>query len=126
MEFTNDRPIYLQIMEKFELLILQGTYKPGDKVPSVRELAYELSVNPNTVQRAFAELERQGLICSQRTTGRFITEDETMINEMRNCMAAVQIDKFLASMKALGFEPKDVIDMIRNESAKFEALGEDK
>lgn len=126
MEFTNDRPIYLQIMEKFELLILQGTYKPGDKVPSVRELAYELSVNPNTVQRAFAELERQGLICSQRTTGRFITEDETMINEMRNCMAAVHIDKFLASMKALGFEPKDVIDMIRNESAKFEALGEDK
>jgi len=67
-------------MERIQHDIISGTYKPGDKLPSVRELAMEASVNPNTMQKALSELERIGLVHSRRTSGRFITEDETMIN----------------------------------------------
>ena len=74
----SDRPIYLQLMERIQHDIISGTYKPGDKLPSVRELAMEASVNPNTMQKALSELERIGLVHSRRTSGRFITEDESM------------------------------------------------
>ena len=77
------RPIYLQIVERLELSIVSGQFKPGDKVPSVRELAVEAGVNPNTMQKAMVELERQGLVHSERTSGRFITEDEAMITQVR-------------------------------------------
>ena len=72
----SDRPIYAQLLERIELQIVSGTYGPGDKLPSVRELAAEASVNPNTMQKAFAELERSGLIVTKRTSGRFVTEDK--------------------------------------------------
>ena len=71
----SDRPIFLQIVERIQTDIVSGRYQPGDKLPSVRDLAAEASVNPNTMQKAFAELERTGLVYSRRTSGRFITED---------------------------------------------------
>ena len=69
----NDRPIYLQLMERIQTDIVSGKYKPGEKLPSVRELALDAAVNPNTMQKALSELERIGLVYSQRTSGRFIT-----------------------------------------------------
>ena len=74
----DSRPIYLQLMEKIQQDIVSGTYRPGEKLPSVRELALDAAVNPNTMQKALSELERSGLVYSQRTSGRFITEDESM------------------------------------------------
>ncbi len=79
----SDRPIYAQLLERIQLQIVSGIYAPGDKLPSVRELAAEASVNPNTMQKAFAELERSGLIVTKRTSGRFVTEDKNMIAQIR-------------------------------------------
>lgn len=76
---NSDRPIFLQIVERIQMDIISGIYKPGDKLPAVRELASEASVNPNTMQKALSELEKTGLVYSQRTSGRFITEDTNMI-----------------------------------------------
>lgn len=109
-----DRPIYLQLMEKIRADIISGVYQPGDKVPTVRELAAEASVNPNTMQKALTELERIGLLYSQRTNGRFVTEDEQMMAEARESMAMEQIQKFLIGMKQLGFEKEEILDMIRD------------
>ena len=83
----NDRPIYLQLMERIQRDIIAGVYQPGDKLPSVRDLALEAAVNPNTMQKALSELERSGLVYSQRTSGRFITEDTEMLtqNEKGTC-----------------------------------------
>ena len=83
----SDRPIFIQIIERIQVDIISGLYKPGDKLPSVRELAQEASVNPNTMQKALSELERTGLVYSQRTSGRFITEDTAMINNLKSELA---------------------------------------
>lgn len=80
-DLDNDRPIYLQLMERIQHDIISGVYRPGDKIPSVRDLALEAAVNPNTMQKALSELERSGLVYSQRTSGRFITEDEKMLKK---------------------------------------------
>ena len=84
------RPIYLQIIERVQMDIVTGHYQPGDKLPSVRDLAQEAAVNPNTMQKALSELERSGLIYSQRTSGRFITEDKELIHQMKQELAAAE------------------------------------
>ena len=84
-------PIYPQIMERITLDIISGTYLPGSKLPSVRDLAQDAGVNPNTMQKALSELERTGLLYSQRTSGRFITEDLTMIEQTKNTLASEQV-----------------------------------
>ena len=87
-DLDNDRPIYVQLMEKIRLDIMSGVYRPGDKLPSVRDLALDAAVNPNTMQKALSELERNGLVYSQRTSGRFITEDENMLKQLKTELAA--------------------------------------
>ena len=87
-ELDNDRPIYLQLMERIQQDIVSGIYKPGDRLPSVRDLAVEAAVNPNTMQKALSELERSGLVYSQRTSGRFITEDTRLLDEMKTSLAS--------------------------------------
>lgn len=82
MEFDNNRPIYLQLLEDFKLKISSGQWKSGEKMDTVRNLAKSYGVNPNTVQRALQDLEREGLAKSNRTTGRFITDDESLIEEI--------------------------------------------
>ena len=82
-QFDSGRPIYTQLLEQIRILIISGRYPAGSKLPSVRDLAAESSVNPNTMQRALAELERSGLIYSQRTSGRFVTEDEELVKKMK-------------------------------------------
>ncbi|MBQ9927882.1 MAG: GntR family transcriptional regulator [Lachnospiraceae bacterium] len=112
----SDRPIYTQILERMEMQIVSGIYKPGSKVPSVRELAAEAGVNPNTMQRALAELERKGLVTTQRTSGRVVTEDMEMIRETRNTLAKEQIQDFIQRMKELGFEKEEILALIKSEA----------
>lgn len=110
--FKNDRPIYTQLLEQIQLHIVCGIYPPGGKLPSVRELAMEAAVNPNTMQKALSELERSGLIYSQRTTGRYVSEDEGMIKEIRENLAIEQIHSFLKSMSELGFHPDEILNLV--------------
>ena len=110
----SDRPIYLQLMERIQHDIISGTYKPGDKLPSVRELAMEASVNPNTMQKALSVLERIGLVHSRRTSGRFITEDETMIKQLKTETATEHIREFLKSMEYLGFTRPEILELVQD------------
>ena len=112
---SNDRPIYLQILEILQMRIVSGYYRPGDRLPSVRELAADAEVNPNTMQKAMSEMERTGIIITQRTSGRVITEDTGMIAELRSQMAHKQIDDFLGKMEKLGFERNEIVEMMRDE-----------
>lgn len=111
-KLTSDRPVFIQIMEKLKQDIVTGLYSPGDKLPSVRDLAGEAAVNPNTMQRAFSELEREGLVYTQRTNGRFITEDLNLINQLKEQMALDAITNFLSSMQQLGFSKKETLALI--------------
>ncbi len=110
----NDRPIYLQLMERIQMDIVAGRYHAGDKLPSVRDLALEAAVNPNTMQKALSELERSGLVYSQRTSGRFITEDESMIRKMKRELAHGHIIEFIEKMRQLGFSESDTIALIQD------------
>lgn len=107
-----DRPIYAQILEVIQLRIIAGQYKSGDKIPSVRELAAEAGVNPNTMQKALSELERSGLVMAQRTSGRIVTEDMDMIKQTRNMLAKEQVDLFISKMKELGFNKKEIVALL--------------
>ena len=109
---NSDRPIFIQIVERIEMDIISGKYKPGDKLPSVRDFAAEAAVNPNTMQKAFTELERTGLVVSQRTTGRFITEDTSMIDELKSTLAKDKITELLSFMQQLGFQENEILAMI--------------
>ena len=110
--FENNLPIYTQILEQIRLGIISGVYPAGSKLPSVRELASEASVNPNTMQRALAELEQSGLIYTQRTAGRFVTEDLDMIGKLKRNIAEEQIRKFFQSMLELGFTEEETIQLM--------------
>ncbi|WP_147589252.1 GntR family transcriptional regulator [Clostridium paraputrificum] len=112
-ELKSDRPIYSQLMEYIKISIVSGKYKPGEKMPSVRELASEASVNPNTMQKALTELERSGLLFSVRTSGRFITEDSKMIEEMKCNLAKEEIQAFLKKMEQIGFTKEEAIETIK-------------
>ena len=114
--FRNDQPIYSQLTQRLTEAIVSGIYAPGEKLPSVRELALEAGVNPNTVQRALTELEREGLVFSQRTAGRFVTENENMIVNAKLRIADERVSEFLRSMKTLGCGRQEVISLI--EGAK--------
>lgn len=108
----SSRPIYLQIIERVQMDIITGRYQPGDKLPSVRDLAQEAAVNPNTMQKALSELERSGLIYSQRTSGRFITEDKELIHQMKKELAAAEVSAFVAHMKQLGMTPEEIRQLL--------------
>ena len=112
-ELDNDRPIYLQLMERIQQDIIAGIYKPGDKSPSVRDLALDAAVNPNTMQKALAELERSRLVYSQRTSGRFITEDEAMLKNMKMQLAREHIREFFEKMHQLGFGDDETLELIQ-------------
>lgn len=108
----SDRPIYSQLIEHIELLIVSGIYPAGSKLPSVRDLAGEASVNPNTMQRALAQLENDGLLYSQRTSGRYVTEDVDQIMEIKNGLAQGLIREFIENMENLGYDVKQAIQLL--------------
>lgn len=113
---NSDRPIYAQILERIQMQIVAGIYQPGEKIPSVRELAADAGVNPNTMQKALSELERSGLVITQRTSGRVVTEDLTMIKETRNQLAQEQIKEFIQRMKELGYEKEEIVALLKKET----------
>lgn len=123
-DFDNDRPIYSQIVEHIKRCIVSGEYTAGEKLPAVRELAFEAGVNPNTMQRAFAELETEGLVHANRTSGRFITEDIGMINGLKNEIAGKAVTEFMYNMKNIGFSKDEVIELI-NKCDYMEGDGKD-
>lgn len=111
-ELDSDRPIYAQLVERIQMQIVSGCYPPGGKLPSVRELAAIAAVNPNTMQKAFAELERSGLIITQRTNGRTVTKDRAMIYKIRQQLAIEHIDSFIQKMKELGYNSQEIADLV--------------
>lgn len=113
-ELNSDRPIYAQILEKLQVRIVCGVYPPGGWLPSVRELAAEASVNPNTMQRAFSELERSGLVITQRNMGRVVTQDTQMIETVKRQMAVTQTKSFFANMRQLGFSDSEIISLVNS------------
>ena len=112
---SSDRPVFIQIIDRLKLDIITGSYQPGDKLPSVRDLANEASVNPNTMQRALAELERKNVVVTFRTSGRTVTEDKAMIRETRNALVREQVDEFLKKMKEMGFEKEEIIELLKED-----------
>ena len=117
-EFRGDAPIYAQLTDQLRRRIVSGDLPPGERLPSVRELSAQAGVNPNTVQRAMAEMERLGLVRSQRTSGRFVTEDESAIRQLRAELAREQIDTFLAGMKQLGYDRAEIAALLEEEGAR--------
>lgn len=109
-----DRPVYIQLVEQIKSKIVSGEYAAGQRIPAVRELAAEASVNPNTMQKALSELERLGLMYSQRTSGRFITEDKTLITNLKQEIAKAQMEVFVANMKAIGFTKTEIADLFKD------------
>ena len=104
-QMDSDRPIYAQLIEQIKLRIMTGVYPAGSRLPSVRDIAAEASVNPNTMQRALAELERENLVQTARTSGRFITDDEGMIRKMKESMAKEMIaSRPLGNYSKIGFD----------------------
>jgi len=101
--FRADAPIYTQLCEQLTVAVVSGLFRPGERLPTVRELAVDAGVNPNTVQRALSELERDGLVYSQRTTGRFVTDDAVRIEQERRRLAEERAGDFLAAMEKLGY-----------------------
>lgn len=111
-ELTSDRPIYTQLLEELKRRIVSGYYQPGEKLLPVRELAQEAKVNPNTMQKALAELERQDLVFAVRTTGRYITEDTSLIENTKEEFAAFHVRTYYNEMKALGYQKEAMIQLI--------------
>lgn len=112
-EFDNSKPIYIQLVELFQFKIISGELSIGEKLSSVRELAEEAGVNPNTMQRALAELERQGLVYTQRTSGRFVTEDIAHIEAMRSDYATLKIKELTSALLQLGYEREELMVLIQ-------------
>lgn len=112
MNFDDNLPIYIQIMNLIKSEIVAGEINGGDKLPSVREYSKELKVNPNTVQRTYQELEREGLVFTQRGMGTFVTEDMDIIKSLKKDMAAGIIQGFLEEMRGLGFSTEEIINIL--------------
>lgn len=111
-ELNTDRPVYTQILEIIQMRIVSGMYAPGSRLPSVMELAAEASVNPNTMQRAFMELEKSGLITTQRGSGRTVTENTAMIEQVQKQLALLQIRGFFEKMNELGYDNVHILKLI--------------
>lgn len=116
MNFNDKEPIYIQIISLLIKRIISGELKGGDKLPSVRELSQELKVNPNTIQRSYQELEREGVVYTQRGTGTFVNQDAGAVNGLKKTMAAELVRHFMVEMKALNFTKKEIIDIIMIEA----------
>lgn len=112
--FDNDTPIYLQIIEHIKMQIISGKYDMGDKLPSVREFSADLAVNPNTVQKALLELESIGLIYTERTNGKFVTNDKKKIAQLKSQTIKDRICKFFESMQKIGLTKQEIMDVLND------------
>ena len=119
--FRGDQPIYSQLVEQIRLAIVSGVFPPGQRLASVRDMAAEAGVNPNTMQRALQDLEREGMVCSQRTAGRFVTEDMKIIEQAKKRYAEEQIRGFLETMRKLGYPREEVLKLLEEEKEEEHA-----
>lgn len=111
--FDNERPIYLQLVEILRIEIVSGKLKRGEKIPSVRDLALEMKVNPNTMQKALIELENEKLVYTERTNGKYVTEDEKLIEKVKSDLAKEKVNDYIKSMKSIGISLKESIDYLK-------------
>lgn len=117
-KLADTSPIWLQLHDRLALRIATGVYPSGGRVPPVRELAAEAGVNPNTMQRALAQLEADGLVCSNRTAGRTVTEDEGVLTALRRRLAEERIQDYLRSMADLGFSKDEAVKLLEKWGEK--------
>lgn len=118
-EFDNNIPIYIQLVEQLKIHIISGSLKSGERLPSVRDLALQNKVNPNTMQKALVELEELGLIYTERTNGKFVTDNKKLIEKIKREYAFDIAKKYFNSMREIGID--------RNEAIKYlENIGDDK
>lgn len=115
---SNDRPIYIQLIEQIKLRILSGTYPCGSRFPSVRELAAEAAVNPNTMQKALASLEQENLLIGSRTNGRSVTTDEKLIYTLREELAEKKYEEFYHSLQELGYSENDISKFLTTQQKR--------
>ena len=111
-KFSNDRPVYLQIMDVIKLRIATGQYPVGGRIPSVRDLAEEARVNPNTMQKALYEIEREGYLISLRTSGKFVTDSAEKVDELKNLLYSGIISEFVSKMNELGITPEQAVKLV--------------
>lgn len=109
-EIKSDRPVYLQLMEKIQFDVVSGIYKPGENIPSVRELAAQVGVNPNTMQKALVELEKKGLLYAKGTSGRFVTDN---IQEIREDIARSNARLYLENVNNLGYSFNEAVELLK-------------
>ena len=111
--FDNERPIYVQLVEKIRLEIISGRLRSGERLPSVRELALITKVNPNTMQKALAELEDEGLVYTERTNGKFVTENKELIEKIKKELAKEKVNNYLNDMKNIGIAYEESIKYLQ-------------
>lgn len=117
--FDNERPIYVQLVEKIRIEIVSGKLKLGERIPSVRELALTAKVNPNTMQKALAELENEGLIYTERTNGKFVTDNKDLIDKIKRGLAKEKVNNYINDMKNIGITYEEAIKYLQ-ELGEFE------
>jgi GntR family transcriptional regulator len=115
-QFDSSRPIYAQLVERLKAKILAGTYPPGGHLDSVRDMAAAAGVNPNTMQRALAQLETEGLVRTERTAGRYVTEDTMLIEQLRAATAEKFAEEFLEKMQGIGYSPAQVAELLARQT----------
>lgn len=116
--FDNERPIYIQLVELIRIKIVSGEFQRGQKIPSVRELALAMKVNPNTMQKALVELEDEKLIYTERTNGKYVTEDEKLIEEVKNELAKEKVESYINSMNSIGISFDEAVKYLQELGGK--------
>ncbi len=116
--FDNERPIYIQLVEMIRIAIVSGKFKKGEKLPSVRELALNMKVNPNTMQKALVELENEKLIYTERTNGKYVTQDEKLIEKAKKELAMEKVNNYLNSMKSIGISYDSAVRYLQELGGK--------
>ena len=117
-QFSNSAPIYAQLVGQIRAGIVSGAFSPGERLPSVRDLAMEAGGNPNTMQRALAQLETEGLVRTERTSGRYVTEDTALIEQLRADTARTLASDFLEKMRGIGYSPAQTAALLEHWDAK--------
>ena len=111
--FDNERPIYVQLVEKIRIAIISGELKSGERMPSIRELALTARVNPNTMQKALMELENEGLVYTERTNGKFVTENKDLIEKVKRKLAEEKINNYINDMKNIGITYEEAVKYLQ-------------
>lgn len=116
--FDNERPIYIQLVEKIRLEIVSGTIKSGERIPSVRELALTMKVNPNTMQKALVELEEQKLLYTERTNGKYVTQDQKLIEKIKKELAKDKVKEYIKNMDDIGISFEEALAYLQELGGK--------